>query len=110
MSSEQARDSPALCVNGVNAKEPCKRWRHIDRADDGFPVDSSVEVRSPKNAGDAMCAVEAVGVVELAVRVQLVVSSKFRSNDNGCVVVEIRITPDPIKDLADRMVRCSYRT
>ena len=95
-------------MNGVNAEQVCQRWRHIQRVDHRRSINPGIEIRTPKDAGDAMGIVKTVGVVQLTVLIHFVVPAKLRPDNDACAVGESRISLHLVENCTDRLVRGFY--
>ena len=96
-------------MNGVNAEKFCKRWRHIPGANHSLSIGAPIKIWPPENARHSVRVIKAVGMMQLAVLVHVVVSSELRSNDDGGVAGKIWVPLYPVEDIADCEVRCLHR-
>jgi hypothetical protein len=69
--------------------------------DDGLPIHTFLEVRSPENTRDAVRVIEAFGVMKLSLRIYFVIAAKVRPDDDGRVWTEVWIRLDPIEQSAN---------
>src|SRR5262245_23330014 len=95
-------------IRSVDAEKFCERWRQVYGARHGCSIDASIEVGSPKDTRHAMSGVEAIGMMQLAVLVDLVITAKLRPNHDGGVRAKIGMRFHPVDEFANRRIRLHY--